>query len=39
MRKSFRNDKFSDEEYDCEENGDRLEGDMNYELKNMMSIR
>ena len=39
MRRRCRNDKVSDEEYGCEENGDRLGGDMSYELKKMISVR
>ena len=39
MRKRCRSDKFSDEEYDCEKNGDRLGDDISYEMKKMMSKR
>ena len=37
-RRKCRNDNISDEEYNCEENGDRLGGDMIYEMKKMKSI-
>ena len=37
-RRRCRNDNISDEEYDCEENGDRLRGDMNYEMKQMKNM-
>ena len=38
MRRRCRNDNISDEEYECEENRDRLEGDMDHERKRMKSV-
>ena len=35
MRRSYRNDNIGDEVYECEENRERLEGDMDHEMKRM----